>query len=138
MDDINDLAKIKMSLAGAVDIMNETNRKKEMKQQARDEDLHAIRENTSSIEVRVMAVTEKVNKLSNQQEIISAELTAAKAQCDTINVQLLEAQTDSQRRDIDSTKATKKAQITAYVSLGIAAVSMIAEVISVIVSVTRG
>ena len=113
---IDQLLEIKKSIAASTDLINEINREKERQQKARDADLHAISEHTSHIKKSVDDVNARVDLLNTQLDGVAVKMDLA---------------------DEANAKAARKAQNTAYVSIGIAAVSMIAAIVSAIISLIK-
>ena len=56
------------------------------------------------------------------------ELEQVRGEADTVNMQLLQAQIDSQKRDDENAKAAKSAKRISYISIALAVISTIAAV----------
>lgn len=88
------------------------------KQNQRDEDIRQIKEHTRFMKVSVDAHTSQINQ-------ICTDLNDTKKQCDTVNVQLLQAQMDSQVRDKENAKSALIATILSIIAIVVGAAGVV-------------
>ena len=88
------------------------------KQNQRDEDIRQIKEHTRFMKVSADAHTSQINQ-------ICTDLNNTKKQCDTVNVQLLQAQMDSQVRDKENAKSALIATILSIIAIVVGAAGVV-------------
>ena len=95
----------------------------ERKQQERDDDLHAIREDVADMNQRIEDANERILILNEQLDAANDELRKTREECDTVNKQLLEYQIDSQKRDEENKITASEARTFSIISLLLAAIA---------------